>query len=241
MKYALRMNRLSKMQLDKINYKLCLHDLEHLKQIGKVRSYKVQVGSHTSENRVMRDVACEADIPRLVSELIYLEEHLSTKRTIFDALARLDFATVEIHPYGDGNGRMSMVLGERLFARWVGTTGPVGISRLMCIKRSRRDGLIPRKSGDWDSWLCLWIRSVSYGLIFSIRVLRLRKKMLKVIEDVNTVDWLLTHPQTNARHARIKLGTIGLEKCVKENLVVMHNEACYCGSAVFAGRLTRMI
>ena len=160
--------------IKQLHGELLRHSEKDIKHKGEYKTLSNSVEAFTSEGEsigVVFETATPFDTPRLMDELIAWTDKTFTEKLLHPLLITAIFTVVflEIHPFQDGNGRLSRILTTLLLLK----TGYryVPYSSLESVIEQNKEGYylalrqtqgtIRTKTPDWQPWITYFLKSLS--------------------------------------------------------------------------------
>lgn len=196
-------------------------------------NYKIQanhVGAFDENGdqiAVIFETASTFDTPRLMTELVEWYNQTKKEQGLHSLLAIAIFTVVflEIHPFQDGNGRISRVLTTLLLLQ--AGYAYVPYSSLESIIEENKQGYylalrqtqstIRTKAPNWDSWILFFLRSLS------VQVGRLEKKVIHEKLMLSKLPELsLSILELAQEHGQVSISDIVTSKNANRNTIKAH-------------------
>ena len=213
-------------------------DAHHRGLYKKVANSVVAVDEMGQQVGVVFETAKPFDTPRLMQELVDWLRHARDNQTLHPLLMVAIFVVVflEIHPFEDGNGRLSRILTTLLMLQF--GYGYVPYSSLESIIEQNKggyyialrqtQGTIRTETPNWQPWLVFFLSSLTSQVkrlaekvereqLLSQRLPKLSADLVALAREHGRVTTLQAEQQTGANRATIKAH---LAKLVKEGHLV---------------------
>jgi Fic family protein len=182
-------------------------------------SYKTSANSVAAFDEVGKQIgivfepATPFDTPRLMAELVNLLKHEREQKRLHPLLLIAIFAVVflEIHPFQDGNGRLSRVLTTLLLLQAGYAYVPYS-SLESVIEQSKEgyylalrqtQGTIRSAAPDWQPWLSFFLRALQQQMLRLSAKIEREKLVLSALPELSLR--ILDHVRD---HGRVTIGEI---------------------------------
>jgi Fic family protein len=216
--------------IQQLHRDLLQHSSKDERHRGSYKTTPNHVGAFNEAGEqvaVVFETASPFDTPRLMQELVAWYRHETTEQSLHPLLAVAIFVVVflEIHPFKDGNGRLSRILTTLLLLR--AGYAYVPYSSLESIVEQNKQayylalrqtqGTIRSATPNWQPWVLFFIQS-------------LRSQVLRLEEKVNHEQLMLAAlPQLSLhiielaqKHGRITMAEIVLSSGANRNTIKKH-------------------
>ncbi len=215
-------------------------DAHHRGLYKKVPNNVVAINEAGQQVGVVFETATPFDTPRLMQELVDWVRHARDNKTLHPLLIVAVFVVVflEIHPFEDGNGRLSRILTTLLMLQL--GYGYVPYSSLESIIEQNKGGYyialrqtqrtIRTPTPNWQPWLVFFLSSLTSQVkrlaekvereqLFAQRLSKLSVDLVALARAHGSLTTAQAEQQTQANRATIKAH---LAKLVKEGHLVKH-------------------
>lgn len=217
-------------------------DAHHRGHYKRVPNNVVAVDEMGRQVGVVFETAQPFDTPRLMQELVGWVRHTRDNKTLHPLLIVAIFVVVflEIHPFEDGNGRLSRILTTLLMLQFGYGYGYVPYSSLESIIEQNKggyyialrqtQGTIRTDSPNWQPWLVFFLSSLTSQVkrlaekvereqLLSQRLPKLSADLVALARAHGSLTTAQAEQQTGANRATIKAH---LAKLVKEGHLFKH-------------------
>jgi len=222
---ALTENHIKQLHRDLLKYsdKDAYHRGEYKKQSNSIAAFDDE-GQHIG---VVFETATPFDTPRLMAELVGWASETLDARLLHPLLVTAIFNVVllEIHPFQDGNGRLSRILTTLLLLR--AGYGYVPYSSLeSVIERSKDEyylalrqtqATIRSDAPDWQPWLLFFLRALHEQMTRLARKIEREKLVLSVMPQLS-----LQIVEFAREHGRVMIGEMARLTGTSRNTLKLH-------------------
>ena len=215
-------------------------DAHHRGLYKKVPNNVVAVNEEGKQVGVVFETAKPFDTPRLMQELVDWVRYARDNKTLHPLLIVAVFVVVflEIHPFEDGNGRLSRILTTLLMLQF--GYGYVPYSSLESIIEQNKggyyialrqtQGTIRTDSPNWQPWMVFFLSSLTSQVkrlaekiereqLFSHHLPKLSADLMALAREHGRLTMAQAEQQTGANRATIK---VHLAKLAKDGHLVQH-------------------
>ena len=231
-------NHIQQLHRDLLQYSS--KDGHHLGQYKKVSNHVAAFNAQGEQVAVVFETASPFNTPRRMQELVEWVRHARENKTLHSLLIVAVFVVVflEIHPFEDGNGRLSRILTTLLMLQLGYSYVPY--SSLESIIEQNKAGYylalrqtqttIRTESPNWQPWVVFFLSSLASQVkrlgekvaresMLSQHLPKLSADLLSLAKAQGRLTTMQAEVQTGANRATIKLH---LAKLVKEGHLLKH-------------------
>ena len=231
-------NHIQQLHRDLLQYSS--KDGHHLGQYKKVSNHVAAFNAQGEQVAVVFETASPFNTPRRMQELVEWVRHARENKTLHSLLIVAVFVVVflEIHPFEDGNGRLSRILTTLLMLQLGYSYVPY--SSLESIIEQNKAGYylalrqtqttIRTESPNWQPWVVFFLSSLASQVkrlgekfdresLLSQPLPKLSADLLSLAKAQGRLTTMQAQAQTGANRATIKLH---LAKLVKEGHLLKH-------------------
>jgi Fic family protein len=206
---ALTENHIQQLHRDLLNYSP--KDDHHRGRYKTTSNSVAAFDTHGKQIGIVFETATPFDTPYLMKELVTTVNEAMADKTVHPLLAVAVFVVIflEIHPFQDGNGRLSRVLTTLLLLRMGYTYVPYS-SLESIIEQSKENyylalrqtqGSIRTESPNWQPWVLFFLRSLQKQTKHLLEKIDREKLVLETLPDISVQ--ILEHIQA---HGRVTIG-----------------------------------
>ncbi|MDI9331834.1 MAG: DUF977 family protein [Alphaproteobacteria bacterium] len=231
-------NHIQQLHRDLLRYSI--KDGHHRGQYKKVSNNVVAFSETGEQVAVVFETATPFDTPRLMQELVEWARHARGNKTLHPLLIVAVFVVVflEIHPFEDGNGRLSRILTTLLMLQFSYSYVPYSSLESIIeqnksgyyIALRQTQGTIRTDSPNWQSWIVFFLSSLASQVkrlgekvererMLSQRLPKLSADLVTLAREHGRLTTAQAEQQTGANRATIKAH---LAKLVKDGHLVKH-------------------
>ncbi len=222
---------------------LLVHSIKDEHHRGKYKTVSNSVAGFNADGRqvaVIFETAAPFDTPRLMQELIDWVRYARDNKTLHPLLivAVIVVVFLEIHPFQDGNGRLSRILTTLLMMQLGYSYVPYS-SLESIIEQNKQgyylalrqtQGSIRSAAPNWQPWVVFFLHSLSSQVkrlgdkmeqekILSSLLPKLSADILALAKQHGRITTALAEQMTQAKRSTIK---VHLTKLVKEGQLIQH-------------------
>lgn len=217
--------------IQQLHRDLLVHTDKDVRHRGKYKTNSNNVGAFDAEGNqvaVIFQTATPFDTPRLMTELVDWYRAEKQNKTLHPLLAIAIFAVVflEIHPFEDGNGRLSRVLTTLLLLQAGYVYVPYS-SLESIIEQNKQgyylslrqtQGTIRTTSPNWQPWLLFFLRSLASQVKRLEEKVEHEKLMLSKLPELSLAILRLAQKQGRITMADIVTATGANRNTIKAHL-----------------------
>jgi Fic family protein len=213
-------------------------DVHHRGLYKKVSNSVAAFNEHGEQVAVVFETATPFDTPRLMQELVEWVRHTRENKTLHPLLVVAVFVVVflEIHPFEDGNGRLSRIVTTLLMLQFGYSYVPYSSLESIIeqnksgyyIALRQTQGTIRTDSPNWQPWLVFFLSSLASQVkrlgekverekMLSQRLPKLSADLVALVREHGRLTTVQAEQQTGANRATIKAHLV---KLVKEGHLV---------------------
>ncbi|MEY3201020.1 MAG: hypothetical protein RIR70_570 [Pseudomonadota bacterium] len=213
-------------------------DTHHRGQYKKISNNVGAFNAHGQQVAVVFETATPFDTPRLMQELVEWVRHAREHKTLHPLLIVAVFVVVflEIHPFEDGNGRLSRILTTLLMLQFGYSYVPYSSLESIIeqnkggyyIALRQTQGTIRTDSPNWQPWIVFFLSSLASQVrrlgekverekLLSQRLPQLSADLVSLAREHGRITTAQAEKQTGANRATIKAH---LAKLVKDGQLV---------------------
>lgn len=215
-------------------------DGHHRGQYKKISNNVAAFNEKGEQVAVVFETATPFDTPRLMQELVEWVRHARENKTLHPLLVVAVFVVVflEIHPFEDGNGRLSRILTTLLMLQFGYSYVPYSSLESIIeqnkggyyIALRQTQGTIRTDSPNWQPWIVFFLSSLASQVkrlgekvererMLSQRLPKLSGDLVALAREHGRLTTVQAEQQTGANRATIKAH---LAKLVKDGHLVKH-------------------
>lgn len=197
---------------------------------GQYKTTNNSVAAFDEDGRqigIVFETATPFDTPRLMEELVaFVNEAIETKRLHPLLIVGIFVVTfLEIHPFQDGNGRLSRILTTLLLLRAGYTYVPYS-SLESVIEQSKEgyylalrqtQGTIRTDTPDWQPWITFFLRALQQQMKRLAKKVEREKIVLSALPEISVQ--ILEHAR---EHGRVTIGDIATLTGINRNTLKKH-------------------
>ena len=229
--------------IQQLHRDLLIHAEKDIHHRGRYKTNSNSVAAFNDKGEqvaIVFETATPFNTPRLIQELVEWLRYAKENKTLHPLLIVAVFTVVflEIHPFEDGNGRLSRILTTLLMLQFGYAYVPYS-SLESIIEQNKQgyyialrqtQGTIRSDSPNWQPWLQFFLSSlasqvkrlsekIAFEKILSSYLPQLSSEILRIARTQGRITTLQAEQQTQGKKATIK---VHLTKLVKDGHLIKH-------------------